>query len=94
MTMKPMIEYSPPENGLKAGNTSAIRTPVTPASPNASAKARADSRTMFTPTIWIASRFIAAARSTLGSVRAITRQLEDRPADYLLGLEPTKEFTP
>ena len=24
----------------------------------------------------------------------ITRQLESRPADYLLGLEPTKEFTP
>ncbi len=37
---------------------------------------------------------VAELRSTLGSVRAITRQLEDRPADYLLGLEPTKEFTP
>ena len=36
---------------------------------------------------------VAELRSTLGSVRAITRQLEDRPADYLLGLEPTKEFT-
>ena len=35
-----------------------------------------------------------AGLATLGSVRAITRQLEDRPADYLLGLEPTKEFTP
>ena len=37
---------------------------------------------------------VAELRTTLGSVRAITRQLEDRPADYLLGLEPTKEFTP
>lgn len=33
-------------------------------------------------------------RRTLASLRAITRQLEDRPADYLLGLEPTKEFQP
>ncbi|MFU2486701.1 MlaD family protein [Thauera sp. WH-1] len=37
---------------------------------------------------------IGELRSTLASLRAITRQLEDRPADYLLGLEPTKEFTP
>ena len=37
---------------------------------------------------------VAELRTTLGSLRAITRQLEDRPADYLLGLEPTKEFTP
>jgi phospholipid/cholesterol/gamma-HCH transport system substrate-binding protein len=37
---------------------------------------------------------VAELRSTLTSLRAITRQLEDRPADYLLGLEPTKEFTP
>lgn len=37
---------------------------------------------------------VAELRATLGSLRAITRQLEDRPADYLLGLEPTKEFTP
>ncbi len=33
-------------------------------------------------------------RTTLASLRTITRQLESRPADYLLGLEPTKEFTP
>lgn len=33
-------------------------------------------------------------RRTLASLRTITRQLEDRPADYLLGLEPTKEFQP
>ncbi|MFV8824751.1 MlaD family protein [Thauera sp. WH-2] len=37
---------------------------------------------------------VAELRTTLASLRAITRQLEDRPADYLLGLEPTKEFTP
>lgn len=37
---------------------------------------------------------IGELRTTLASLRAITRQLEDRPADYLLGLEPTKEFTP
>jgi phospholipid/cholesterol/gamma-HCH transport system substrate-binding protein len=37
---------------------------------------------------------VAELRSTLASLRAITRQLEDRPAHYLLGLEPTKEFTP
>ncbi len=37
---------------------------------------------------------VGELRSTLASLRAITRQLEDRPADYLLGLEPTKEFTP
>ena len=37
---------------------------------------------------------VAELRATLSSLRAITRQLEDRPADYLLGLEPTKEFTP
>ena len=37
---------------------------------------------------------IGELRSTLASLRTITRQLEDRPADYLLGLEPTKEFTP
>ena len=34
------------------------------------------------------------ARDTLTSLRAITRQLESRPADYLLGLEPVKEFAP
>jgi len=37
---------------------------------------------------------VAELRSTLASLRTITRQLESRPADYLLGLEPTKEFTP
>lgn len=37
---------------------------------------------------------VAELRTTLASLRTITRQLEDRPADYLLGLEPTKEFTP
>ena len=37
---------------------------------------------------------VAELRTTLASLRAITRQLEDRPADYLLGLEPTKDFTP
>lgn len=33
-------------------------------------------------------------RATLNSLRAISRQLEDRPADFLLGLEPMKEFQP
>ena len=28
------------------------------------------------------------------SLRQISRQLEDRPADFLLGLEPIKEFQP
>ncbi|MDO9596942.1 MAG: MlaD family protein [Azoarcus sp.] len=37
---------------------------------------------------------IAELRSTLTSLRGITRQLEDRPTDYLLGLEPIKEFQP
>ena len=37
---------------------------------------------------------LAELRDTLGSLRIITRQLENRPADYLLGLEPVKEFTP
>ena len=37
---------------------------------------------------------VAELRITLASLRTITRQLESRPADYLLGLEPTKEFTP
>ena len=36
----------------------------------------------------------ARSAEDLASLRAITRQLESRPADYLLGLEPTKEFTP
>ena len=37
---------------------------------------------------------LAELRDTLSSLRAITRHLERRPADYLLGLEPVKEFTP
>ncbi|THF63752.1 MCE family protein [Pseudothauera nasutitermitis] len=37
---------------------------------------------------------ITELRQTLASLRTITRQLESRPADYLLGLEPTKEFQP
>lgn len=37
---------------------------------------------------------LSELRRTLASLRTITRQLEDRPADYLLGLEPTKEFQP
>lgn len=37
---------------------------------------------------------LAELRDTLTSLRAITRQLESRPADYLLGLEPVKEFAP
>jgi phospholipid/cholesterol/gamma-HCH transport system substrate-binding protein len=37
---------------------------------------------------------IAELRDTLASLRTITRRLEDRPADYLLGLEPIREFQP
>ncbi|KAI5915639.1 MlaD family protein [Thauera sp. 2A1] len=37
---------------------------------------------------------LAELRGTLASLRTITRQLEDRPADYLLGREPTREFQP
>ncbi|GHT98645.1 hypothetical protein FACS1894154_04300 [Betaproteobacteria bacterium] len=37
---------------------------------------------------------IAEFRATLASVRAVTRQLENQPAGYLLGLEPPKEFQP
>ncbi|MFT3757873.1 MlaD family protein [Thauera sp.] len=37
---------------------------------------------------------LAELRDTLASMRAITRQLENRPTEYLLGLEPVKEFTP
>lgn len=33
-------------------------------------------------------------RGTLASLRVITRQLEDSPADYVLGAEPTREFQP
>ena len=37
---------------------------------------------------------VAELRATLASLRAISRRLEERPADYLLGLEPTREFKP
>ena len=37
---------------------------------------------------------LADFRDLLASLRLITRQLENRPTDYLLGLEPVKEFTP
>ncbi len=37
---------------------------------------------------------VAELSATLAALRSITRKLEDRPADYLLGLEPTKEFQP
>lgn len=33
-------------------------------------------------------------QATMASMRAITRRLEDNPADYLLGREQPKEFTP
>lgn len=37
---------------------------------------------------------LAELRATLASLRSISRQLEDRPADFLLGLQPVKEFQP
>jgi len=37
---------------------------------------------------------LAELRATLASLRQVSRQLEDRPADFLLGLEPIKEFQP
>jgi phospholipid/cholesterol/gamma-HCH transport system substrate-binding protein len=37
---------------------------------------------------------VTELRATLASLRTIARRLEERPADYLLGLEPTKEFKP
>ncbi|MEY5099296.1 MAG: hypothetical protein RJA36_2015 [Pseudomonadota bacterium] len=37
---------------------------------------------------------LAELRATLASLRTISRRLEDRPADFLLGLEPIKEFQP
>ena len=33
-------------------------------------------------------------RATLASLRMIVRRLEERPTDYLLGREPTREFKP
>ncbi|MDR1855295.1 MAG: MCE family protein [Azoarcus sp.] len=37
---------------------------------------------------------VAELRTTLASLRTIAQRLEERPADYLLGLEPTREFKP
>ena len=37
---------------------------------------------------------VAELRMTLASLRTIARRLEERPADYLLGREPTREFKP
>jgi len=37
---------------------------------------------------------VAELRATLASLRTIARRLEERPADYLLGTEPTREFKP
>jgi len=37
---------------------------------------------------------VAELRTTLASLRIIARRLEERPADYLLGTEPTREFKP
>ncbi|THF61710.1 MlaD family protein [Pseudothauera rhizosphaerae] len=37
---------------------------------------------------------VSELRRTLASLHSITRQLENRPADYLLGLESTREFQP
>jgi phospholipid/cholesterol/gamma-HCH transport system substrate-binding protein len=33
-------------------------------------------------------------RGTMASLRAITRELEENPRDYLMGRQPTREFTP
>ena len=37
---------------------------------------------------------VAELRTTLASLRTIARRLEERPADYLLGTKPTREFKP
>lgn len=37
---------------------------------------------------------VVELRTTLSSLRAITRQLENRPADFLLGAETLREFKP
>ena len=37
---------------------------------------------------------VAELRSTLASLKSVTRQLEDQPANYLLGRDQVKEFTP
>lgn len=37
---------------------------------------------------------VTELRATLASLRMIARRLEERPADYILGREPTREFKP
>jgi len=37
---------------------------------------------------------VTELRTTLASLRLIVRRLEERPTDYLLGREPTREFKP
>ncbi|MCL2590892.1 MAG: MCE family protein [Betaproteobacteria bacterium] len=37
---------------------------------------------------------VTELRATLASLRMIARRIEERPADYLLGREPTREFKP
>jgi phospholipid/cholesterol/gamma-HCH transport system substrate-binding protein len=37
---------------------------------------------------------VTELRTTLASLRMIVRRLEERPSDYLLGREPTREFKP
>ncbi|MDR2925808.1 MAG: MCE family protein [Azoarcus sp.] len=37
---------------------------------------------------------VTELRATLASLRMIARRLEERPADYLLGREPAREFKP
>lgn len=37
---------------------------------------------------------LSELQDTLASLRTITRQLENRPADYLLGNDPVREFKP
>lgn len=37
---------------------------------------------------------MAELRATMASLRAITRELEENPRDYLIGRQPTREFTP
>jgi phospholipid/cholesterol/gamma-HCH transport system substrate-binding protein len=37
---------------------------------------------------------MAELRGTMASLRAITRELEENPRDYLIGRQPTREFKP
>ncbi|VFT21257.1 ABC transporter substrate-binding protein [Pseudomonas aeruginosa] len=37
---------------------------------------------------------VSELRDTLAALRGISRRLEENPANYLLGREKTKEFTP